>query len=183
MIKIIFILLTSIILQADFLTVSQQKILNNVRSIARTMPDNRGVTYETTMAAICLRESSAETKIVGDIAKGDTTIINASLGHMQVRVETAKYVADYNRRHKKKEFKSILEKNDLEIARKLLTDFNFSTRIAITYFLINRNRFKRNGYFKAISLYNGGIKNYEYVNKVLNNVKEIKKYVRLKEII
>lgn len=175
--KLILIVLLIVNMKADILSKKQKKVLNLVREIARTMPDKNGETYENTLAAISITESSAGKHIVGDIKKGDTSLLHASLGHMQVRIATVKYISRF------KGFKHIRHWSKEKIKNKLLTDMEFSIKIALKYFLINRNRFKNNGYFKAISLYNGGLNNYPYVERVLKNIKLVKLLVKKGEIV
>ncbi|HFU74483.1 MAG TPA: hypothetical protein ENK65_02910, partial [Helicobacteraceae bacterium] len=59
----------------------QLRILQDVRDVARTISDNNGVTYEDTISAICLTESSAGKNVIGDF-KPNIVITRASLGVM-----------------------------------------------------------------------------------------------------
>lgn len=151
------------------LNTRQIETLNLVREVAKSMPSKNGHTYEDTIAGIALTESSAGLNNVGDLKEGDTNLYNASLGALQVRVETVRYLSDT-----KSKYKYLREKTDKDIAFMLLENPRFNAEATVDYFLINYNRFKVDKYFKAISLHNGGVRNYQYVDRVLNNVKTIK---------
>jgi hypothetical protein len=166
---------------SDILNDRQKNVLNTVREVARTMPDITGETYENTIAAICLTESSAGKEVIGDLKPGKDSVLKASLGVLQVQIGTARYVSK-----KVKSLAFIKNWSDKKLANKLLTDVRFSAKIALNYFLINKNRFYIRGYkdsyFKAISLYNGGLKNYPYYKRVKKNYKLVEKLIKRGEI-
>lgn len=150
---------------------SQKQIdtLNEIRAVAKSMPTKIGKTFEDTMSGIALTESSAGINNVGDLKEGDTNLYNASLGALQVRVGTVRYLSKV-----KKKYRYLNEKTDKEIAFLLLENNKFNAETAMDYFLINYDRFKVGKYFKAISLHNGGVRNYAYVDRVLNNIEIVK---------
>ncbi len=152
------------------LTPEQIKVLQTVRDVARTIPDYTGETYENTLAAICLTESSAGKNIIGDFKKG-IVITKASLGSMQIQVATARFVAK-----RVKALKWINTLNDAQIANKLLTDIKTSAQISAYYLTILRK--KRKHYFNMVSGYNGGMSNNPYYQRVMKNMQYIEKFVK-----
>jgi len=156
------------------LTPHQLKTLQTVRDIARTVPDSAGETYENTLSAICLTESSAGRNIVGDIHKG-IDITKASLGAMQVQVATARYVAG-----RVPSLAWLKKRSDKQIADLLLTDLRLSAEIAAHYLVILKNR--RHDYTKTVSGYNGGMENWPYVTRVMRHMKLVKQLVASGEL-
>ncbi len=167
--RIIYILLLSVI-SLFALSPEQLKTLQDVRDIAKTIPDKYGETYENTISAICLTESSAGRNIIGDFHKG-TDITKASLGVMQVQVATAKHVAKYRR-----DFAFLILKTDAEIANLLLTDVKLSAKVAATYLVMLVNA--RPTYYNAVSGYNGGMNNWKYYKRVSRHMDLVKKLVK-----
>ena len=133
-----------------------------------------GMTFENTLAGIMLTESSARNHRVGDKEK---YLVNCSLGIMQVRVQTARYVA------KRVQMLSWVDSlSNKRIAHLLLHNAEFSCMIASQYLKLNYNLALKKGYknplYRAISRYNGGWNNTEYYERVKKNSKLAK---RLKE--
>jgi len=153
----------------------QIQTLQLVMDNAKLYKDYQGETYPKTMAAICLAESSAGKKesigkkTIGDIDTKTHKIENASLGIMQLRVETIKDIA------KKYKIKNLLNKSDREIAKLVLNNRVLSARLATLYFIMNINNYKQ--YSIAISRYNGGTKNYKYIKRVLDKIKLVNKLI------
>lgn len=170
MFKYILVLNILLLTSINALPVSKKQFdtYKEVVYISSKYKDNEGYIYPSVMASICLTESSLGKHIIGDLAKNDPDITKGSLGIMQVRVDTAKFVGTIS-----KEFSFISKMSDLEIAKKLLSDNTFNIGVATTYFIYNKNRHKT--IFRAISTYNGGLKNMRYVKAVFNNLKLIKK--------
>ena len=170
-----FILFSLLTLQVFALTPEQLKVLQTVRDVARTIPDYKGETYENTLAAICMTESSAGKNIIGDFKKG-IIITKASLGTMQIQVATARYIA---KRVKTLEWINTL--SDAQIANKLLTDVKTSAQISAYYLTILKK--SRKHYFNMISGYNGGYSNNPYYQRVMKNMQLLNKYVRNGQLI
>lgn len=152
------------------LTPEQIKVLQTVRDVARTIPDYTGETYENTLAAICMTESSAGKNIIGDFKKG-IVITKASLGSMQIQVATARYVAK-----RVKALQWINTLNDAQIANKLLTDVKTSAQISAYYLTLLKK--KRKHYFNMVSGYNGGMSNHPYYKRVMKNMKYLEQFVK-----
>jgi hypothetical protein len=150
-------------------TNDQIRVLQQVRDIARTIPDSTGETYENTLSAICLTESSAGKNLIGDF-KTDVIITKASLGVLQIQVATARYVSK-----RVPSLAWLLKLDDAKIANKLLTDIELSARIAAHYLVILKER--RGHYFNTVSGYNGGMSNRPYFNRVMKNMELVKKLV------
>lgn len=163
------------VLEVFALTPEQTKTLQTVRDVARTIPDYAGETYEDTLAAICLTESSAGKNIIGDFKKG-IVITRASLGTMQIQVATARYIAK-----RIKALKWINALSDAQIANKLLTDVKTSAQISAYYLSLLKK--SRKHYFNMVSGYNGGMSNAPYYKRVMKNMKYIHKLVKSGKLI
>ena len=151
-------------------TAEQLKVLQTVRDVARTIPDQSGVTYEDTLSAICLTESSAGKNLIGDFKNG-VMITKASLGVLQIQVGTARYVSE-----RVTALAWIAGLTDAQIANKLLSDIELSARIAANYLVILKHR--RGKYINMVSGYNGGMTNRPYFNRVMENMKLVKKLLK-----
>ena len=169
----VLIFLFSTLLQAG-VTPGQLAVLQKVRDVARTVPDKWGETYENTLSAICITESSAGRNIIGDFEDG-VKITRASLGAMQVQVATARYVSK-----KVDALASIKTMSDKEVANALLSDIDFSARIAAHYLVILKNR--RQDYMHSVSGYNGGTENWPYFSRVMKNMELVKSLVASGEL-
>lgn len=170
---IILLILINCLFAHSISTLSQRQIeiLNKVYKIAKTVPNNKGETFEKTAMAICFTETSAGLMKVGDIRE-DANIFNASLGVMQMRIETVKHMG------KRLNIKEITSKDDVQLVNSLLADNDFNIRMAVTFIVWMNNRFGQN-YFKTISRYNGGNRNWTYYRKVMKNMRLIKKWYKL----
>lgn len=171
------ILSLSVLLGMQLFALSQEqlKVLQTVRDVARTIPDYKGETYENTLAAICLTESSAGKNIIGDFKKG-IIITKASLGTMQIQVATARFVAK-----RIKALQWIDSLSDAQIANKLLTNVKTSAQISAYYLtLLKKNR---RDYLRMVSGYNGGMINTPYYNRVMKNMRLLEKYIRSGQLI
>lgn len=152
------------------ITEKQLKTLQIVRDVARTIPDFRGETYENTLSAICLTESSAGTHVIGDYEQG-IHITKASLGAMQIQVQTARHVAALT-----PTLKYLLSYSDQRLASLLLTDIKLSATIAAHYLV--RLKKSRKKYFHMVSGYNGGFSNHRYFKRVMKNYAYVEKLVK-----
>ena len=165
-----FLLISLVSFQLFALSSEQLKVLQTIRDVARTIPDYTGETYENTLAAICLTESSAGKNIIGDFKKG-IVITKASLGSMQIQVATARYISK-----RVKDLSWINKLSDAQIANKLLTDIKVSAQISAYYLTILKK--SRKHYFNVISGYNGGMNNSPYYKRVMKNMTLLKQYVK-----
>lgn len=127
--------------------------------------NKKGETFENTAMAISLTETQAGMMKVGDVGKSPN-IFHSSLGIMQVRLQTARFIA------KKLKLNDVLSLSDIDLVNKLLSDDEFNITIAIKYFVWLSDHTKT--YFQAISRYNGGNVNYKYFNRVMKNMKKLK---------
>ena len=117
---------------------------------------NKHTAYPTTITAKAFVESSFRVGIAGDLDGSDKA---NSLGVLQIQVSTVRWLATIYLDLAK----VVDSKSDYDIAMKLLKDINFSTWVACLHFEHYRKRW---GYFKAISIYNGGTNNKEYFERV-----------------
>ncbi len=155
------ILLFSLSLLADAMTPKQLHVLQTVRDVARSIPDKNGKTYEDTVSAICLTESSAGKNTIGDF-KHKKSFTKASLGAMQIQVATARHVSQ-----NVKKLRWLNDLSDVQLAGRLLGDIRLSAKVATHYLVLLQNQ--RLDSFYAISGYNGGTINHTYYNRVMKN--------------
>ncbi|MBE0491267.1 MAG: hypothetical protein IBX44_03330 [Sulfurospirillum sp.] len=163
--------LYSSIATADVFSPKQLETLKMVREIALAYPNAQGETFANTAMAICLSETSAGVFKVGDIGK-DPNIFKASLGIMQVRLETAKFLAQ------KLDWKEVLAMSDVKLVNKLLGDDKFNATVAVR-FLVWLNDYTNQNYFKTVSRYNGGNYNHPYYQRVMKNMQLIRSKAKL----
>jgi hypothetical protein len=152
------------------LSSKQIKTLKMVKKIAIQYPNKVGETFENTAMAICLTETSAGVFKVGDIGK-DPNIFNASLGIMQVRLETAKFLA------KKLNWTEVLNMSDVKLVNKLLGDDEFNVKVAVR-FIVWLNDYTNHNYFRTVSRYNGGNYNRSYYYRVMKNMQIVKETIK-----
>lgn len=141
---------------------SQKKTLETIYFVANKIGD-----YPSTLAAICFVESSAGRNIVGDWKENaGISLLEASLGCMQIRLETCRWIINVTPALKK-----YRKYRDQTLAGMLLSNQKFSATIASHYFqrLIN----SRKSYYSAVSGYNGGYYNKFYYDKVVEAKKII----------
>ncbi|MFZ2890220.1 transglycosylase SLT domain-containing protein [Sulfuricurvum sp.] len=156
------IVLFALSLFADSMTPKQLHVLQTVRDIAKSIPDKNGNTYENTLSAICLTESSAGKNTIGDF-RHKKSFTKASLGPMQIQVATARHVSQ-----NVKKLRWLNTLSDVQLAGRLLGDIKLSAQVATHYLVLLQN--KRLDHFYAISGYNGGIANRPYYNRVMKNM-------------
>ncbi|WP_188108628.1 transglycosylase SLT domain-containing protein [Sulfurimonas lithotrophica] len=169
MFRILLLLSVGKLLCAD-VSKKQLEVLQTVRDVARTISDNQGETYENTLSAICLTESSGGVHILGDVKKG-TDITKASLGALQIQLATAKHIAKLT-----PSLNHLLKLSDTKLATLLLTDVKTSTKIAAH--LLVRLKHSRKKYFNMVSGYNGGYSNAPYYKRVKKNLNLVYKLVK-----
>ena len=166
--KKIFLLLTIFIYEVNALDFKQILVLKTVKNIALHYPDKRGKTFEYAAMAICLSETSGGKLNFGDKQLLKRGIKKASYGIMQVRLETARFVA------KSFNLSKVQKMSDLELIKKMMHDNLFNAKIGVLYIIWCSNNSK--SYFETISRYNGGKSNQPYYDRVQKNLKIVKKY-------
>lgn len=149
-------------LNANQMSSKQLQVLQTVRDVAKSIPDKNGKTYENTLSAICLTESSAGNHTIGDF-KHKKSFTKASLGAMQIKVATARHVSQ-----NVKKLRWLNRLSDVQLAGRLLGDIKLSAQIATYYLVLLQNQ--RLDHFYAISGYNGGMVNQPYYNRVMKNM-------------
>ncbi len=169
MFRLLLLLSVGKILCAD-VSPKQLETLQVVRDVAKTISDNKGETYENTLSAICLTESSAGIHLLGDIVKG-TDITKASLGALQIQLRTAKHIAKLT-----PSLRHLLKLDDEKLATLLLTDVKTSAKIAAH--LLVRLKNSRKKYYNMVSGYNGGYSNKPYYLRVKKNLRLVYKLVK-----
>lgn len=154
---------------ANKMTPKQLYVLQTVRDVAKSIPDKHGKTYENTLSAICLTESSAGKNIIGDF-RNKKSITKASLGPMQIQVATARHVSQ-----NVKKLRWLNDLSDVQLAGRLLGDIKLSAKVATHYLVLLQNQ--RTDHFYAISGYNGGLVNRPYYNRVMKNMDLVNRLV------
>lgn len=156
-------------LYADAMTPKQLQVLQTVRDVAKSIPDRNGKTYENTVSAICITESSAGKNTIGDY-KNKKSFTKASLGPMQIKVSTARHVSQ-----NVKKLRWLNNLNDVQLAGRLLGDIKLSAQVATHYLVLLQNQ--RQEHFYAISGYNGGMVNRPYYNRVMKNMDVVNRLI------
>ena len=163
---ILILILLNFSVFAKGLSKKQIETLKTVKEVALKYPNKHGETFEKTAMAICLSETSAGVMKIGDIGK-NPNIFKASLGIMQVRLQTARFIA------KTLDLKDVKNMSDIKLVNRLLSDDRFNIRIAVQ-FLVWLND-QTSSYFRTVSRYNGGNHNKKYYRKVMKNMQLVKK--------
>ncbi len=168
--KIIFIWLVILptILFSKALTMKQVLTLHTIKNIALQHPNKKGKTFEQTAMAICLVETSGGKANFGDKQLLKKNIKDASYGIMQVRLQTARFVA------KVFKLQEVKQMSDIELITKMMSNTNFGAKIGILYIVWLSDHSK--SYFEMVSRYNGGKVNHPYYNKVQKQLKFLKKH-------
>lgn len=117
--------------------------------------------YPSTIAAIFFVETSLGThpRRINDDGR--------SFGDMQIQVSTVRWLADMY-----PDLSWLNTLTDLDIAKFLLTRRDFSVLIACIYFEHYRQAW---GFRRAVMMYNGGVNNWTYYNKVMEARKLLQK--------
>ena len=166
-------LVTSVI--GSMFSNDQKIILQEAYSIGKQVKV-KNMSFENTLRSIAFTESSAGRYIIGDehITKD---LKKASLGVYQVRLETAKEVIKKDP-FMNKYFKYLL-KDDRALVSMLLSKSKFGALVAVSYLKMNYKTALRRGHHTpweyTVSRYNGGSKNYIYINKIRKNMKLLKR--------
>ena len=148
---IIWAVVSVMTVKANAVSYDQITMLSKVKHEAR-----KYTKYPSTIAAICMVESSAGRDKLGDM--------DQSLGIMQIRIETVRWLSTmYDK------FANVRNMTDQQIELKLLYDYRFSVAVAAYYI----NHYIAHGWShkRAVMIYNGGTQNYTYYNKVMEAMK------------
>ncbi len=141
--------------------------LKTVKNIALRYPNKKGQTLEQTAMAICLAETHGGKVKWGDKQLLKRGIKQASYGVMQVRLQTARFVAKaYN-------LYDVKMMSDTMLIKKMMHQSAFNAKIAVLYLVWLSDHSK--SYFEMVSRYNGGRVNYPYYNKVQKYLKVVKR--------
>ena len=165
---LIMIGLLPIMIEANTLDIRQLLTLKTVKNIALDYPNKNGTTFEETMMAICMVETSG-----GEIQYGDRQLLKngikkGSYGIMQVRLETARFVA------KNFALWDVKEMSDVALIKKMMHENTFNIKIATLYIVWLSEH--SNSYFEMVSRYNGGKVNHPYFNKIQKYIKFLNHY-------
>jgi len=154
----------------------QEKIMQESYNIGKQIVAKDGTSFEWTLTAIGLTESSAGKNIIGD-EHHTKKLVKASLGVYQIRLATAKEIIKKDKLMNK--YYAYLLEDENRLATLLLTNSKFSGSLAATYLKMMYNRGLKkhlwNPHFYAVSKYNGGAHNKTYYNRVMNNLKTIRR--------
>ncbi len=142
--------------------------LKTVKNVALQYPDKRGRTLEYTAMAICLAETDGGKVNWGDKQLLRKGIKQASYGIMQVRLQTARFVA---RRYN---LIDVIRMSDTELISKMMHNILFNAKLAVLYLVYLSDTSK--SYFETVSRYNGGRVNHPYYNKVERCLKIIRRH-------
>ncbi len=165
---LIMIAILPIMIEAKALDMKQILTLKTVKNIALQYPNKEGKTFEKTMMAICMAETSA-----GKVKYGDKQLLKKGLkkgsyGVMQVRLETARFVA------KAFHLLDIRLMSDVGLIKKLMHESAFNAKIATLYIVWLSEHSQ--SYFEMVSRYNGGKANQPYFQKIQKYVNYLKRY-------
>ncbi len=142
--------------------------LKTVKNIALQYPTKSGKTLEHTAMAICMAETYGGKVKWGDKQLLKSGIKKASYGVMQVRLQTARFVAKaYN-------LYDVKLMSDTQLITKMMHQSAFNAKIAVLYLVWLHDH--SHSYFEAVSRYNGGHANHPYYNKVQKYLKMISRY-------
>ena len=155
-------------IEAKSLTMKQLLTLKTIKNIALEYPNKKGETFEKTMMAICMVETRGGEMNYGDKQLLKKGIKKGSYGVMQVRLQTARFVA--------KSFNLLVVKmmSDVELIKKMMHESTFNAKIATLYIVWLSEHSQ--SYFEMVSRYNGGKVNHPYFNKVQKYIRFLKRY-------
>lgn len=165
-ILITFLLLVNV---AHALSEDQIQNLQVAYSMGKLVKAKDGVTFEKTMAAIMMVESSAGVNIIGDDRNKDGSkkpLIKSSLGPMQMKISTVRFISKIT-----PSLQWVNTLNNKTITIQILNNPRLACLLAGYYIQMNYNnaltRKMSNPYFRTVSRYNGGWHNKTYYNKVI----------------
>lgn len=164
----IMIVSAPIMIEAKALDMRQILTLKTVKNVALRYPNKKGQTFEDTMMAICMAETSGGKVNYGDKQLLKKGIKKGSYGVMQVRLETARFVA------KSFHLLDVKMMSDTQLIEKMMHESPFNAKIATLYIVWLSEHSK--SYFEMVSRYNGGKINHPYFNKIQHYLKLLKSY-------
>lgn len=121
------------------------------------------------------RVLNGKTRVVKPVhvSVNSRALSKSALGAFQIKSSTAKYVIS---EMQLKQFYHLLG-DDHALITKLVTDHQFGAAIAANYLKMNYEdavqRKVKNPWFYAVSRYNGGSKNYAYVNRIKDKMQRL----------
>ena len=142
--------------------------LKTVKNIAKQYKNNKGESFEKTAMAICMTETDCGRLNFGDKALLKKGIKQASYGVMQVRLETARFVA------KVANLSDVRQMSDIQLIQKMMNESAFNAKLAVLYIVWLSEH--SDSYFEMVSRYNGGKVNHPYFNKVQKHMQYISHY-------
>lgn len=160
--------LLPIMIEARGLDMKQILTLKTVKNIALQYPNKKGKTFENTMMAICMAETKGGKANYGDKQLLKKGIKKGSYGVMQVRLQTARFVA------KSFHLLNISLMDDVTLIKKMMQDTTFNAKIATLYIVWLSEHSQ--SYFEMVSRYNGGSVNHPYYNKITKYVAYLKPF-------
>jgi len=167
------------------LSAEQEQVIKESYNIGKQIKAKDGMTFEWALTAIGMTESSSGRNIIGD-EHHSKKLKKASLGVYQVRFDTAKEIIKKDKRMNRYYSFLLLKKNENRLVTLLLTNSKFSGMLAASYLKMNYNAALKKKlakpYFHAISRYNGGNKNYAYYDRVMKNMKLIKRLKIIRKV-
>jgi len=174
--------LSSLLISTQLFALNNIQV-NNLKlayNIGKQIKSNDGISFENTLCAIMLTESSAGMEVIGDKYKDGKlkSLYDSSLGVFQIRLITAKEVIKKDK-FMNKYFNHLLY-NDKKLVNLLLLDTEFSAMIACTYLKMTYNyalkHKHKSSWRSAISRYNGGWNNTVYIERVMKRYENFKRY-------
>ena len=127
-----------------------------------------GKSYPSWGVAIGCTESSLGANLIGDM---DSQVVDASLGIMQNRIKTVRFMAE-----KFKELAWLNKLSDKQLVNQMLTNHRLNVRINAYFFKWNFETY--GSHRAAVSCQNGGKNNVPYINRVKKNLKRVRTLIK-----
>jgi len=127
-----------------------------------------GKIYPSWGIAIGLTESSLGANLIGDM---DSQVIDASLGIMQNRIKTVRFMAE-----KFKELAWLNKLSDKQLVNLMLTNHRLNAKVNAYFFKWNFETY--GSHEAAVSCQNGGKNNVPYINRVKKNLKLVRPLIK-----
>jgi hypothetical protein len=127
-----------------------------------------GKVYPSWGVAIGLTESSLGANLIGDM---ESQVVDASLGIMQNRVPTVRFMA-----RKFKELAWLNKLSDKQLVNQMLTNHRLNAKVNAYFFKWNFETY--GSHRAAVSCQNGGKNNVPYINRVKRNLKIVRPLIK-----